>query len=114
MTLKIYGDMMSQPTRAVLLFCKENNIPFTFESVQITRGQTRTAEFRAVNPFGKVPAMDDNGFKLNESHAMMQYLARTYNVAEHWYPSDPKRRAHVQAMCDYHHTNVRMYVRNTL
>jgi len=53
----------------------------------------------AVNPIGKVPAIDDGGFVLNESRAIHGYLVDTYckDNTRHWYPTDIKTRAQVNS-----------------
>lgn len=42
---------------------------------------------RDVNRFHKVPAINDNGFKLSESVAIFHYLGRMQIIPERWYPS---------------------------
>jgi glutathione S-transferase len=108
--LTLFVDYMSQPSRAILLFCLENNIAHRVHLVQLAKGEQRTAAFKAVNPYQKVPAIRDaNGFFLNESHAILRYLDQTRSsVASHWYPSDAKQRALVDAALDAHHTNLRL------
>ena len=41
-------------------------------------GGLETPEFRAMNPFGRVPVIDDNGTTVWESHAILCYLAARY------------------------------------
>jgi len=103
----IYADMMSQPARAVVWFAKLTKIPHQVVSVQIAKGQNRTPEFGKLNPFKKVPVIDDRGFKIFESHTIMRYLADEYKVADHWYPKDLKKRAIVNEYLDWHHTATR-------
>jgi len=107
MVLTIYADYMSQPARAVIMFCKENGIPHEVKQVSIAKGQHRTEEYKQINPVGKIPAIDDDGFRLFESHAIMRYLAETRKVADHWYPVEVKKRALVNAVLDWHHMNLR-------
>jgi glutathione S-transferase len=88
MTLKIYGVLRSRATRPVWM-AKELGIPFEHVSViQHYRLPDPTAadapfntsspQFRAVNPSGLVPSIDDDGFVLHESLAITLYLARKY------------------------------------
>ncbi|KAH7314853.1 hypothetical protein KP509_21G023900 [Ceratopteris richardii] len=57
---------------------------------------------------GLVPAIDDHGFYLFESHAILRYLSSAYpDVADHWYPADVKKRAQIDCILDWHHTNLR-------
>ncbi|KAG7999724.1 Glutathione S-transferase theta-1 [Nibea albiflora] len=58
-------------------------------------GENRTPKFTKLNPMQKVPVLEDNGFVLTESDAILKYLATKYNVPEHWYPRQPERRARV-------------------
>ncbi|CAA3025307.1 glutathione S-transferase T1 [Olea europaea subsp. europaea] len=108
MTLKVYADRMSQPSRAVIIFCKINGIEFEEVKIDISRRQHRTPEFEEINPMKKVPAIVDGRFKLFESHAIMIYLAYVFpGVADHWYPADLSKRAKIHSVLDWHHSNLR-------
>ncbi|KDP25451.1 hypothetical protein JCGZ_20607 [Jatropha curcas] len=118
MKLKIYADRMSQPSRAVLIFCKVNGIDFEEVKIDISKRQQLSHEFKEINPMGKVPAIVDGRFKLFESHAILTYLACAFRgVADHWYPADLSKRAKIQSVLDWHHSNLRegarKYVVNT-
>jgi glutathione S-transferase len=49
-------------------------------------------EFRAKNPNGRVPVIDDGGTVVWESHAIVRYLAARYDAGTLW-PEDPAERA---------------------
>ncbi|KAL0297664.1 UNVERIFIED_CONTAM: Glutathione S-transferase T1, partial [Sesamum radiatum] len=66
MTLKVYADRMSQPSRAVIIFCKLNGIDFEEVRVDLSKRQQLTPEFREINPMKKLPAIVDGRFKLFE------------------------------------------------
>lgn len=51
--------------------------------------------FSAINPSGHVPAIDDNGVILFESHAIMRYLVNQYGLSNHWYPRG-QQQTHMQ------------------
>jgi glutathione S-transferase len=109
--LKVFVDYVSQPSRAVALFCRAVEIPHEIVITRLALGMTRTTEFALINPTRQVPAIVDGDFPLAESHAIMKYLLRT-KVAdaatrERWFPSDPKAQARVDAVLDIHHTRVR-------
>ncbi|XP_077996084.1 glutathione S-transferase theta-1-like [Glandiceps talaboti] len=107
MGLEVYFTILSQPSRAVLMFLESNGIPYTRKTLDLGKGEHRTEEFSKINPMMKVPAISDGDFNLTESVAILKYLANKYNVADHWYPKDIKKRAKVDEYLAWHHTNTR-------
>ncbi|CAK9324150.1 unnamed protein product [Citrullus colocynthis] len=108
MALKVYADRMSQPSRAVLIFCKVNGIAFEEVGVALSKLQQLTPQFKEINPMAKVPVIVDGRFKLFESHAILIYLSCAFpGVADHWYPADLFRRAKINSVLDWHHSNLR-------
>lgn len=75
--LKVYGIKASRASRT-LWVCRELGIPFEQVQVNYAEPSTKTAEFLRVNPSGKVPAIDDDGFHLSESMAINIYLAKKH------------------------------------
>ena len=75
--LTLYGSMSSRAHRAVWLL-KELDLPFEHVPTHFLDGSTRKPEFLAVNPNGRVPAIDDDGFRLCESMAINLYLAKKH------------------------------------
>ena len=109
--ITLYIDYLSQPSRATLAFFLFNKIPHKVQEIRVVKGQHLQPEFRKINPFRQVPVIDDNAFILQESHAILRYLAETRKVPDHWYPKDPKRRALVDRYLDWHHANTRRCAR---
>ncbi|KAK2664052.1 hypothetical protein Ddye_002626 [Dipteronia dyeriana] len=108
MKLKVYADRMSQPSRAILIFCKVNGIDFEEIKIELMKRQQFSPEFKEVNAMGKVPAIVDGKFKLFESHAILIYIACAFpGVADHWYPNDLFKRAKIHSVLDWHHSNLR-------
>ncbi|XP_011022714.1 PREDICTED: glutathione S-transferase T1 [Populus euphratica] len=109
MELKVYVDRLSQPSRAIVIFCKANKIDFEEVGIELLKGQHLTPEFKEINPMGKVPAIVVDGkFKLFESHTILIFLASAFpGVADHWYPADLYRRAEIHSILDWHHSNLR-------
>eukprot|EP00250_Pteridium_aquilinum_P035593 c9699_g1_i1 orf=114-743(+) len=106
--LRLFVDRMSQPSRAVIIFCLANGIDAEEHLVNLAKGEHRKPEYKAINPMGLVPAIDDNGFYLFESHALLRYLACAYtNVKDHWYPADLRKRAQIECILDWHHNGLR-------
>ncbi|XP_022524152.2 glutathione S-transferase theta-2 [Astyanax mexicanus] len=108
--VKVYLDFLSQPCRALYIFLKHNKIPHTVQLVALRKGEHKSPDFTRLNPMQRVPVMEHDKFVLTESDAILKYLANTYDVAEHWYPRDPKRRARVDEYTAWHHANTRLNV----
>jgi glutathione S-transferase len=75
--MKLYGYPPTRSTR-VLWTLRELGVDFELVTVDPTRGELRSPEFLAVNPAGKLPALVDGDFALNESVAICLYLAEKY------------------------------------
>jgi len=72
----------------------------------ITMGQPRPPEYVALNPLGGIPTLDDDGFVLAESHAILRYLADREG-ADALYPRAPRERARVEEFLDRFATRLR-------
>jgi glutathione S-transferase len=76
--IKLYGAMASRAHRVVWML-KELGLPFEHIPTHFMDGSTRKPEYLAINPNGRVPALDDDGFVLFESLAITLYLAKKYS-----------------------------------
>ncbi|KAG0727356.1 Glutathione S-transferase theta-4 [Chionoecetes opilio] len=65
--------------------------------------------FEDVNPFKKVPAVQDGDFRILESCAALRYIASKYDSAGTWYPADLKVRCKVDEYLDWQHLNTRTH-----
>ena len=45
-----------------------------------------------MNPLHQIPVLDDDGFYLYESRAILQYLGNAYSKDDALYPKEPKKR----------------------
>ncbi|XP_046351435.2 glutathione S-transferase theta-3-like isoform X1 [Haliotis rufescens] len=108
MALKVYYDLMSRPSRAVYMFLKLNKIPSEDKVLALRKGEQFSEEYARINPFKLVPVIDDNGFVLTESVAILKYLSCKYNVPDHWYPrTDLRAQAKIDEYCNWQHQNTR-------
>ena len=105
--LEIYGNVLSQPVRSVLAFCKLSGIEYNLHEVNFLQGETTTEEFTKLNPFQSIPVIVHNGYNLWESAAIVKYLADAYNVDNQWYPKDIKIRGRIDAYLHSHHGTTR-------
>lgn len=77
--IKLYDNPLSGNCFKVKLFLVQSKIPFESIIIDVFKGESRKAPFLQINNAGKIPAIDDNGFILNESNAILLYLAEKYN-----------------------------------
>ncbi|KAK9830680.1 hypothetical protein WJX74_002320 [Apatococcus lobatus] len=105
----LYLDYMSQPSRAVALFCRFNGLAVREQELALAKAQHRTPEMLQLNPVGKVPFLKDGEQVIIESATILRYLAtsRQEQVPDHWYPADLKARAVVDAALDWYQSNIR-------
>jgi len=75
--LKLYGAQRSRAT-LVQWYLQELGVPYEDVILDLQTGEQRQPSFLAVNPFGKVPALEDGDLKLWESGAILLYLADVY------------------------------------
>ena len=92
MALTFYYGSGSPFAWKVWLVLEHKGIPYEFRLLSFDRGDTKTPEFLAVNPRGKVPAILENGFALWESTAIAEYLEERY-PDKPILPGDAKARA---------------------
>ncbi|CRL04365.1 CLUMA_CG017458, isoform A [Clunio marinus] len=107
--MKLYYDLLSQPSRAIYIFLKLNKIPFESNVVKLGRLQHLKSSFKDINRFKRVPCIVDNDFHLAESVAIFRYIVATNpTIADHWYPKDAKERARVDEYLEWQHNNTRV------
>jgi glutathione S-transferase len=75
--LKLYGGARSRAS-IVQWYLEELEIPYEFVLLDMQAQEHLQPEFRQINPFGKVPAIEDGNIKLWESGAILLYLAERY------------------------------------
>ncbi|CAH1405488.1 unnamed protein product [Nezara viridula] len=110
MGLKLYYNTFSQPSRAVYLFLKLNNIPFEKKIVNLMAGEHKKDEYKKINPLSLVPVIDDNGFIVRESVGILRYLVREKNLPDHWYPKDSLAQARVDEYLEWQHVGLRIHL----
>lgn len=98
--LKIWGHGRAPNVRKVIWGCAELGIPAERIDIGGPFGGTSSADYRAMNPNGRIPTIDDAGFILWESHAILRYLANREG-ADALYPRDPQARARADQWLDW-------------
>ncbi len=89
-----YGSMSGNSARSLFGF-HEAGVQFRPRWLDTRKGENRTAEYLAVNPMGKIPALVDGSLRIWESNAINWYAAEKYPAAN-LLPSTVEGRAAVQ------------------
>jgi len=102
--MKIYYHPASTTSRPVMLFAAENGIDAEFQLVDLFKGEHYQQPFEQINPNHLVPVLEDDGFRLSESSAILKYLAD--KIQSPAYPKDLRQRARVNERMDWINTQV--------
>ena len=97
--LKIYGADLSFPANKVRMAANALGLEYEYIRVSIKGGENRTEEYLKMHPAGKVPVINDEGFVLFESDAIIKYLAAKQNSP--LYPDELKQRAVIDQWMDF-------------
>jgi glutathione S-transferase len=71
---------------------EETGIAYEAHRISFAETEQRSPAYLKINPKGRVPALDDNGFVVTENPAILRYIARHVPSAELW-PTDPRDEA---------------------
>lgn len=102
--MKIYYHPASTVSRPIMMFVEESGIAAEFQLVDIFTGEHMGPAYAQINPSLLVPALEEDGFRLTESSAILKYLAD--KVDSPAYPKDLRERAKVNEMMDWINTQL--------
>jgi glutathione S-transferase len=100
--LKLHHHPFSTFSRRVRIALLEKNIPCELIEVDMMARAHRGPAYLALNPYGRVPTLEEDGFILYESTAILEYLEATHPTPS-LVPADARGRAHVamhMKLCD--------------
>jgi len=100
MTLRIYGYSGSINVRKVLWMCEELDLDYEREDWGGGLRSTDAPSFRALNPVGMIPVIDEGGVVIWESNTIVRYLATSRGRVD-LAPADPAQRARVEMWMDW-------------
>ncbi len=100
--MKLYYHPVSVTSRPLMLYIAENNLDVEMEVVDLMTGAHHQEPFININPNRLVPVLDDDGFILTESAAILKYLADKHNLPT--YPKELHARARVNERMDWLNT----------
>ncbi len=92
--MRLYHHPMSSNARRAVMTALQLGTPVELVSVDLAKGEQRQPDYLRLNPTGRVPVLDDDGFVLWESNAIMQYLAER-TPEQTLYPTELRARADV-------------------
>ena len=90
--LRIHHHPRSTYSRRVLIVLAEKNIPHELVAIDMEKKAHRQADYLAYNPYARVPTLEEDGFVLYESTAILNYLEAT-RPAPPLVPADARGRA---------------------
>ncbi len=98
--LKFWGRVNSVNVKKALWAAEELGLKYERVDAGMQFGVVNTPEYRKMNPTGLVSTMDDDGFVLWESHAIVRYLAAKHGAGTLW-PVDLRQRADSDRWMDW-------------
>ena len=94
--IKFYRHALSGHCHRVELMASLLGVPLEIIDVDLANGAHKEEDFLAMNIFGLVPVIDDNGTILSDSNAILVYLVKKYGNGHAWLPESPTAAAQVQ------------------
>ena len=98
--LRIWGRTNSVNVKKVLWCAEELGLKYERINAGMQFGVVDTPEYRRMNPMGRVPTIDDEGFVLWESHSIVRYLCAKHSAGNLW-PTDLRLRASAERWMDW-------------
>ena len=98
--LKIWGRVNSVNVKKALWAAEELGLEYQRVDAGLQFGVNKTPEYLKMNPTGLVPTIDDDGFRLWESHTIVRYLASKHGTGA-LCPTDLRVRADAERWMDW-------------
>ncbi|HEV7321289.1 MAG TPA: glutathione S-transferase [Ensifer sp.] len=93
--MKLYRHPLSGHSHRAQLFLSLLGVPHELVDVDLKARAHKAPEFLALNSFGQVPVLDDDGTVVSDSNAILVYVAKKLGRID-WLPEDPASAAKVQ------------------
>ena len=100
----LWGRSTSSNVMKVIWTLEELQLPYERIDVGGPFGKTDTPDYRAMNPTGLVPTLQEDDFTLWESNAIARYICTAYAPDSTLWPRDPRARAIVDHWMDAQQT----------
>ena len=100
----LWGRVTSSNVMKVLWLLDELNLPYERVDVGGPFGGTDASDYRAINPTGLIPTLQEDGFALWESNVILRYLCTVHAPGTPLWPQEPQARATVDQWMDAQQT----------
>jgi glutathione S-transferase len=100
MSITLYDASPSANSDRVKIVLHEKGLPYQKVTLDLAKKEQKRAEFLKLNPYGKVPVINDNGKVLFESCIINEYLDEQYPNPP-LMPKDPYVRGRGRILVDY-------------
>src|SRR5687767_13382159 len=100
MGITLYDAVPSSNSDRVKIALQEKGLPYDRVTLDLAKKEQKRPEFLRLNPYGKVPVIDDDGRVLFESCIINEYLEEQYPKLS-LMPKDPYLRARGRVLVDY-------------
>ena len=94
--ITLYSFPLSGHAHRVTLLLSLLGLPYRRVDVDLRGGEHKQQPFLALNAFGQVPVLEDEGAVIADSNAILVYLAKRYQGQARWLPEDALGAAAVQ------------------
>ena len=100
MAITLYDAVPSSNSDRVKIVLHEKGLPYERVTLTLAKNEQKRPEFLQLNPYGKVPVIDDDGQVLFESCIINEYLDEKYSDPP-LMPKDPYLRGRGRVLVDY-------------
>lgn len=91
--IDLYQLPASTMTNAIVMLAKHIGVELNLIHTDLSKGDHLKPEFIKLNPQHTIPTINDNGFALWETRAILIYLVQKYAKDDSLYPNDPEKQA---------------------
>ncbi|XP_052189077.1 glutathione S-transferase F10-like [Diospyros lotus] len=96
--VKVYGPPLSTAVSRVLACVIEKDVAFELVNVNMAKGEHKSPDFLKIQPFGQVPAFQDETISLFESRAICRYISEKHSEKGNkgLYGTNPLEKASIE------------------
>ena len=104
--IEVFSRRNASNVLPVMWTVGELGVPYVRHDVGGSFGGTKTPEYLAMNPNGRIPTIRDSGFVLWESNAIVRHLCRRYDTSRMLLPESDETYALADQWMDWHKTTL--------